>query len=69
MRLRRTLSLNRDTIEPEFDVSESDMPTLGDVKVGQQLRIIINYKTLEKTKSFTIVKINFAHLLNSKRKL
>jgi len=56
------------TYEPNFEISEVDMPDIGDKQIGQRLQAVLNYEVIEKTKSFTILRINFAHLLPVSRK-
>lgn len=58
----------RDTYEPVFEISESDMPDIGDKVVGQRLQAVVNYQVIEKTKSFTILRINHVHLLPTNRR-
>lgn len=57
-----------DDARPSFHVNEKDMLNLADMKEGQRLRVIINYKVIEKTKSFTVIKINHIEPLASRRK-
>lgn len=54
-------------IEPRLNLSEKDAVTLADVKQGQQIRVMMHYKVIEKTKSFTILRIDNIHLFPSKR--
>jgi len=56
-------------MSPNFSIDERDLPTLGEVKVGQRLRMIINYQVKEKTRSFTILRITSAYPFPSKRKI
>lgn len=35
---------------------------------GQKVNAILNYQVIEKTRSFSILKINHAHLVKSKRR-
>lgn len=63
-----TLPSFLDDIRPSFHLHEKDMVNLADMKEGQRLRVIINYKVIEKTKSFTVVKVNFVQPLPTKRK-
>lgn len=53
--------------QPEFGVSEQVAPELGDVKIGEKMKTIINYRVVEKTKSYTILKIDYVHLTKSRR--
>jgi len=42
---------------PVFDIHESMSHDLTKLKVGQKPQLIINYKVLEKTKSFVTLRI------------
>lgn len=53
--------------ENEFEISESKVPGLSDKKIGSRFRGILNYKAIEKTRSFTMLKINFLTLFQTKR--
>ena len=53
--------------EPTIELSEQDVPGLGDITEGQQTRMILNYKVIEKTKSFTILRITGTTLFPSAR--
>lgn len=54
--------------EPVIYVNEKDFPTLADKREGQKLRVIINYKVIEKTKSFSVLKIQAMQVFQTKRK-
>jgi len=56
-------------LPPDFRISELDIPMMGDVKVGQKMRMILNYKVVEKTRSFTTLRITSAYPFPSKRKV
>lgn len=53
--------------EPIFEITEEKVPELGDMKVGEKARAIINYKVVEKTKSFTVLGVKHVQLLPTKR--
>ena len=55
--------------EPTIILSETDLPAIGDITEGQKTRMILNYKVIEKTKSFTILKITGSMILQSARVL
>ena len=46
--------------EPTLTLSETDLPSLGDITEGKKVRMILNYKVIEKTRSFTILRITGA---------
>ena len=52
---------------PTIELSEQEIPSLGDITEGQKVRMILNYKVIEKTKSFTILRITGAYLFPSAR--
>ncbi len=65
------MSVSRDIvlpqIEPEFEVFEEDLNFVGGLKEGQSLNVVISFEVVEKTKSFTILRINFINPVESKR--
>lgn len=56
------------TIDPNFEVSEEAFPDLGNKRLGQRLQAIVNYEVIEKTKSFTILRITSISLLPTRRR-
>jgi len=54
--------------EPIFEITELNIPGIEDRKVNDKLRLIADYSVIEKTKSFTTIRINFAYQFNSARK-
>lgn len=52
--------------EPRLKLSDKDLPGL-DVKEGRKVRMILNYKVIEKTKSFTVLRITGAYLFPTAR--
>lgn len=60
--------MTKRTIEPSFFISEKLMPDLGDKKIGQSIQGVINFEVVEKTRSFTILRVSHIHLLPVKRK-
>ena len=58
----------------DYDVASMEVPEdmlngLGDAKEGQVLQLIANYQTIEKTKSFAILRIFSLYPLSNKRKV
>ena len=41
---------------------------MGDVKLGDRIQVIIGYEVIEKTKSYTVLKINTIYKLSSSRR-
>lgn len=52
--------------ESRVTLSDKNLPGL-DVKDRQKIRVILNYKVIEKTKSFTVLRITGAYEFPSKR--
>ncbi len=52
---------------PKFSVYESASPELGDKKVGQHITAIINYKVVEKTRQFIVIRITNLMVYPTKR--
>jgi hypothetical protein len=53
----------------KFNVSERIMPALEDLKQGQTLDIVANFKVMEKTRKFTILRITHANPISTSRSL
>lgn len=53
------VAMSDDTIDPTFIISEKKYPLLANQTIGTRLKAIINYKVIEKTRSFTIIQINY----------
>lgn len=56
------------TYEPLVDISEEMMLGIGDKKIGQKLQAIIDFDVIEKTKTFTILRIKSVYLLPVRRR-
>lgn len=54
-------------VKPEFTTYETTTAGLTNDNVGNTLRAVLNVKVLEKTKSYIILRINFIHILQTKR--
>lgn len=52
---------------PVFDVYNAYFVGIGDSKIGNKVRMIINYKVREKTKNYVILQIIGAMAIKSKR--
>ena len=57
------------TLEPMMDIVENMAPDIVDRKMGQPVQLLVNYEVIEKTKSFTVLRIRSLSLNFSKRKL
>lgn len=53
---------------PRIRINEKDCPEVGDMKIGQKTRCILNYEVVEKTKSFAVIKVNHIYFTPTKRK-
>ena len=56
-----------ENFKPRFEAVEDLSPGIGDLTVGQKSRVIINYEVIEKTKTFTILRVTGLYFINSKR--
>lgn len=54
--------------KPRFEIVEDMTNGLGDKAIGQNIQAIINYTVVEKTKTFTILRVDSLYLLPSARK-
>ena len=54
--------------KPSFDIYEDMAIDIGDRKLTEKLNVIINFDVVEKTKSFTILRINSIHMLPSSKR-
>lgn len=53
--------------ENEFDISENRVAGLSGKVVGERFRGLMNVETIEKTKSYTMVRVKFLTILPTKR--
>ena len=53
---------------PYVKTYESVTAGLSDKDVGNKIRAILNYEVIEKTKSFTILRVSHIHVIESRRK-
>jgi len=51
------LTIDSLAIEPEFKVSEKDLVNLCEMKLNQHVKVIINFTVIERTKNFTILRV------------
>lgn len=54
-------------LDNEFQVSESKVPDLSNKKIYSLVRAIVNYEVIEKTKSYTMLRIKYMAVIPSKR--
>lgn len=57
----------RQEIPPLFEVAEDFAPDLKNVDLNDKLRVILNYKVIEKTKSFVVLQITSIYMLPKNR--
>ncbi len=55
------------TFKPTFDVMENMAIDLGNKKVGEKVKLIVNYIVTEETKRFIVLRINSMSLATTKR--
>ena len=60
-------SLSSLVYEPIFELNENSCIDLGSKIIGQDVQLILNYKVIEKTKNYCILKILSSSLRPSKR--
>lgn len=53
---------------PTFDISENVAPDIVGTKKGQRVQLIVSYEIIEKTKSYTILRVNHLSLKPNRRK-
>ena len=53
--------------EPIFEAPENFILDIGGKRVGERIKIIIDYEIVEKTKSYMILKVNNSYVLKTKR--
>lgn len=54
-------------VEPTFNVSSVTMQGLDYAKVGKKYKVIIDYQVIEKTKSYTVLRVMYVHQIPGKR--
>ena len=52
---------------PFLDIPDLVSTNMGDVKPGERLKVIINFVVMEKTKSFTTLRVNGVYRLTKGR--
>ena len=67
--IKREIQTVQFQMPADFSISQKVAPTVGDVKPGQKIRAIIGYTVVERTRSFTVLKINSFLPFPTKRKL
>lgn len=53
--------------EDEFEISENKVAGLSGKLVGERIRGIINCEVIEKTRSYTMVRVRFMTMMPTKR--
>ncbi len=53
--------------ENEFEIPENRVAGISEKKIGERFRGIMNYQVIEKTKSFTMIKIKMLSIIQTKR--
>ena len=60
-------TLGKAKTEPIFEAHQFIMPAMGELKIGQKVRVMINFHVVEKTKSLTMLRISYLQPLNTTR--
>jgi hypothetical protein len=53
--------------EPIFDIAENNLSGIGDRKIGEEIDFISDFKVVEKTKNFVVLRVNFSFMTPSRR--
>ena len=53
---------------PSLVTYESTTPGLSDKSVGNKIRAILNYEVIERTKSFTTIKVHYVNVIDTARR-
>lgn len=54
--------------KPNVDIPENMLFGIGERKVGDKIKFVVDYQVMEKTKSYVVLKVNSAFLDTNKRK-
>lgn len=54
--------------ENQFEIKEDAVPGLSGMKIGQRFKAIMSYETVEKTKSYTMIRAKYIQIMLPKRK-
>ena len=49
------------TVPPTTRVHETYFPGINGKRLNDRMRVIINYQVIEKTKSYTVLRLNYIH--------
>ena len=55
--------------DPIFGVVDELAPGLGTVDVGEIVEAILNYRVIERTKNYVILKVDFVHAITKSRRM
>lgn len=53
--------------QPVFDVHNAYFSGIGDTKIGDKVRMIVNYQVREKTKNYVVLQVAGVMAIKSKR--
>lgn len=54
-------------IRPNFTLPEQMTNLMGDIKAGQKMNVILNARVIEKTKSYSVLRVDYVFLRPSRR--
>lgn len=57
----------RTVIADTFEIAENRVPGLSGKREGERFRALLNYQVVEKTKSYTMIKVKFLSIIQTKR--
>ena len=72
--MKKLKSLRRKILEPvavvykpTFDIPEQNTPDISNKKIGERVKLLVNFEVVEKTKSYTILRTSGITLMTKKR--
>jgi len=68
MTFKRVASMYYPGGQPEVTIPEQMAMGLNETKIGQKVQVIMNYRVIEKTRSFTILQITGVHPVSKARR-
>ncbi len=51
----------------QIEISENRVPGLAGKQIGERFRALLNYEAIEKTKSYTMVRVKYISIVQTKR--
>jgi len=63
----KPLEPTQEVYKPTFDIPENVCMGIGENKVGERIKLLVNFEVIEKTKSYIIIRTNGITLMKKKR--